>query len=458
MVIVPLIVGCSQFMHQFSGAVITTALPQMAASLGENPLRLNLAITCYLLALAIFVPISGWMADRFGARRVFMSAILLFTASSVICGFSSSLAELAMARTLQGIGGAMMVPVGRMIVFSSVPKDRLVRAMNYITIPGVLGPVLGPPVGGFIVTYFSWPWIFWLNLPIGLLGLALVAAFIPDIRAEKVGRLDLRGFVLLAVAIAGLVFGFEGLGRGLLPMTVMVSSIAIGSFCTILYLLHAQRTKEPIVDFALLRIRTFRASIAGGALFYMSTTSTIFLFALMLQIGYGMSALLSGLVILANAGGAVLQRIVFNPLLRIVSFRNLLVGNALLGGTTITVYAFFQESTPIGLMLPIMFIGGFSRAVQFTAVQSFGYAELPPDLVSRGTSFSAMIQQLTQSLGVGLVAVIVHMSQAAHGDETLTIADISPAYLALGLLVFLSAFIFWRLPATAGMELRERRR
>jgi hypothetical protein len=387
-----------------------------------------------------------------------MSAILLFTASSVMCGFSSSLAELAMARTLQGVGGAMMVPVGRVIVFSSVPKDRLVRAMNYITIPGVLGPVLGPPVGGFIVTYFSWPWIFWLNLPIGLLGLALVAAFIPDIRAEKVGRLDLRGFVLLAVAIAGLVFGFEGLGRGLLPMTVLVSSIAIGSFCTILYLLHAQRTKEPIVDFALLRIRTFRASIAGGALFYMSTTSTIFLFALMLQIGYGLSALLSGLVILANAGGAVLQRIVFNPLLRIVSFRNLLVGNALLGATTITIYAFFRESTPIGLMLPIMFIGGFSRAVQFTAVQSFGYAELPPELVSRGTSFSAMIQQLTQSLGVGLVAVIVHTSQAAHGSETLTIADISPAYLALGLLVFLSAFIFWRLPATAGMELRERRR
>lgn len=184
--IVPLIIGCAQFMHQFDGAVITTALPSMAESLGEDPLKLNLAITCYLLSLAVFVPISGWMADRFGAKPVFIWAIVVFTTSSVLCGLAHSLAELVIWRTLQGIGGAMMTPVGRVIVVKSVPKLELVKAMNYVTIPAVLGPVIGPSVGGFIVTYFSWPWIFFLNLPIGLLGIVLVRAYIPNIREENV--------------------------------------------------------------------------------------------------------------------------------------------------------------------------------------------------------------------------------------------------------------------------------
>src|SRR6516165_2952590 len=194
--VIPLIVGGAQFMHQFDGAVIATALPSMAASLGEDPIRLNLAITTYLLALAVFVPVSGWMADRFGARRVFMAAIVVFTASSVLCGLAHSLTELVLFRILQGMGGAMMTPVGRVIVLKSVPKLQLVQAMNAITIPAVLGPLLGPSVGGFIVTYFSWPWIFFINLPIGLAGVFMVRLFIPELRPEEVLPLDLRGSAL----------------------------------------------------------------------------------------------------------------------------------------------------------------------------------------------------------------------------------------------------------------------
>jgi EmrB/QacA subfamily drug resistance transporter len=456
-VIVPLIVGCAQFMHQFDGAVITTALPQMAQSLGDDPLRLNLAITCYLLALAMSVPISGWMADRFGARRVFMTAILVFTTASIMCGFSQNLAELALARTLQGAGGGMMVPVGRVIVLASVPKDRLVRAMNYITIPGVLGPVLGPPVGGFIVTYFSWQWIFWLNLPIGLLGLVLVHAYIPDVRAPSVPSLDVRGFLLVAVSIAGLVFGFEAMGRGLVPLPYIFAALAFGALGTLLYLLHARRTAQPIVDLTLMRLSTFRASITGGSLFYMSTTSSIFLFALMFQIGYGMSPFLSGLTILANAAGAVTQRFVLNPVLRVISYRTLLIGNALLGGVTLSIYGIFGADTPFWVILPVMFLGGFARAMQFAAVQTLAYAELSPNLMSRATSFSAMTQQMMQSFGVGLVAVIVHLGQSWNGGQ-LDLGDIAPAYFALGLLGFLSTIIFWRLPPSAGSELLERRR
>ena len=330
--IVPLIIGCAQFMHQFDGSVITTALPSMAASLGEDPLKLNLAITCYLLALAVFVPISGWMADRFGAKPVFISAILVFTTSSVLCGLSDSLAELVIFRTLQGIGGAMMTPVGRVIVVKSVPKLELVRAMNYVTIPAVLGPVIGPSVGGFIVTYFSWPWIFFLNLPIGLLGIVLVRAYIPDVREEKVAPLDLRGFVLIGLALGGLVFGFSLLGRPVLPRPVVFASLAVGAICGVFYLLHAKRKIDPIIDLSLLRIRTFAASIWGGSLFYLGTTSQVFLLALVLQLGFGLSAFHAGLVTLASAFGSVMNRFTVRPLLRVFGFRRLLIYNALLTG------------------------------------------------------------------------------------------------------------------------------
>src|SRR4029077_7908679 len=260
-IVASLIVGCAQFMHQFDGSVITTALPSMAESLNEDPIRLNMAITCYLLSLAVFVPISGWMADKYGAKRVFVWAIVVFSVSSVLCGIAHTLPELVVLRTIQGIGGAMMTPVGRVIVVKSVPRGELVTAMNYITIPAVLGPLLGPAVGGFIVTYFSWHWIFFLNLPIGLAGILLVRRFIPDIREEHAGPLDVRGFVLISLGLAGLVFGFSALGRGVLSGPVVATTIAGGAICAALYLLHARRATAPIIDLTLLRIRTFSASI-----------------------------------------------------------------------------------------------------------------------------------------------------------------------------------------------------
>ena len=218
---IPLIVGCAQFMHQFDGAVIATALPSMARSMREDPLQLNLAITCYLLALAVFVPISGWLADRFGAKRIYILAIVVFTVSSMLCGLSSTLPELVISRVLQGIGGAMMTPVGRVIVVKSVPRADLVKAMSYVTIPGALAPLLGPSVGGFIVTYFSWPWIFFMNLPIGILGIILVMIHIPEIKEDEVAPLDRAGFLLAAVSLASLMLGFESMGRDLLPTPVV---------------------------------------------------------------------------------------------------------------------------------------------------------------------------------------------------------------------------------------------
>src|SRR5262245_9669620 len=457
-VIAPFIVGCAQFMHQFDGAVITTAVPAMAASLNEDPIRLNLGITCYLLALAMFVPVSGWMSDRFGAKRVFLAAIVIFTVSSVLCGLVHALPELILLRTLQGIGGAMLRPVGRVIVVKSVLKLKLVTAMNYITIPAVLGPLLGPSVGGFIVTFFSWPWIFFMNLPIGLAGLLLVRAYIPDIREEDAGPLDLLGFLLVSVGLAGLVFGFSTIGRGVLPVSVITAAIGGGALCAALYFWHAQRTENPIIDLALLKIRTFQASITGGALFYLGTVSSVFLLALLLQLGFGLSAFQAGIITLASALGSLVMRFTFRPMLGLFGFRRLLICNALLTGAFLIGCAFFNPATPYLVIIVVLFIGGFSRSIQFTAAQSLAYAEMPPEQTGRATSFAAMAQQLAQSVGVGLAALVVHLSLVWHERTTLIHDDVAPAYVTLGLMAVLSVVMFWRLPANAGAELSERGR
>src|SRR5579863_1074125 len=226
--LVPLIVACALFMQNLDSTVIATALPAIARSFGEDPLRLNLAITSYLLSLAVFIPLSGWMADRFGARSVFRMAIVVFTVGSACCGFAQSLPELVAARILQGMGGAMMVPVGRLVMLRTVPKSELVRAMSYLTVPALVGPVLGPPLGGFIVTYSSWRWIFFINLPIGLLGIVLATLFIDDVRETTLWPLDWRGFLLAGLGLSGLMFGFETAGRGVLPATLVAVLLAVG--------------------------------------------------------------------------------------------------------------------------------------------------------------------------------------------------------------------------------------
>ncbi len=452
--IIPVIIGCAQFMHQFDGAVIATALPSMAASMHEDPVRLDLAISCYLLALAVFVPVSGWMADRFGAKRIYMLAIVIFTVSSLFCGLSQSLFEMVIWRTLQGIGGAMMTPVGRTIVVKSAPRSDLVKAMNYITIPGAFAPLLGPVVGGFIATYFSWPWIFYINLPIGFFGLVLVYFYIPEIKEEYTAPFDLIGFFLTGIALGCLVFGFEAMGHRLLPVPALIALIGTGLVSAILYVFHERRTENPIVDFSLLKISSFSASTSGGAFFYIGTTSAVFLMVLLLQSGFGYSAFHAGLIMLATAAGSLMTRFVFQPILRVLTFRQVLVYNSLLIAAYFFTTCFFSINTPYLVLACLMFIGGFARSTHFAAVQSFGYAGIPYENMSRATSFSSMSQQLSQSFGVGFVAFLVNQTSAWNGSTTLTTADIIPGFVALGLCALVSAFIFFRLPADAGMELR----
>jgi EmrB/QacA subfamily drug resistance transporter len=450
--LIPIIVGCAQFMHQFDGAVIATALPSMAHSLHEDPLRLNLAITCYLLTLAVFVPVSGWLADRWGAKNIYLIAIFIFTISSVLCGWASSLPQLVAARIAQGLGGAMMTPVGRLIVVRTAPKSDLVKAMNYITIPGALAPLLGPSVGGFIVTYFSWPWIFFINLPIGIMGLILVATRIPRFEQAPPPRFDFIGFALTSIALASLVFGFEIMGRAVLPTTYVIGLLLGGSLLTAGYLYHAQRIDNPIIDLKLMRIQSFAACIIGGGLFYVGTTSFVFLIALALQLGFGFSAFHAGLTTLAGAAGSLTTRFVFPYVLRWFGFRHLLIHNAILMGVYLIICGFFDPTMPFALLLVLLFIGGYARSTQFTAVQSLAYVDMPAEHMSSATSFAAMAQQLAQSFGVGLAALIIHTSLLWRGDHALNLSDMTPSFFTLGAAVIFSALIFKHLPAQTGAE------
>ncbi len=450
--LVPLIVACALFMENLDSTVIATALPAIARSLNEDPLRLNLAITSYLLSLAVFIPLSGWIADRYGARRVFRTAIVIFTAGSIACGIAQSLPELVAARIVQGMGGAMMVPVGRLVMLRTVPKSELVRAMSYLTVPALLGPVMGPPLGGFIVTYGSWRWIFFINLPIGVLGIVLATLFIEDVRESERWPLDLVGFILSGVGLAGLVFGFETAGRGVLPDGIVALLLGLGAIATTLYVFHARLRPYPIIDLSLLRIPTFGAAITGGLLFRIGVGATPFLLPLMLQLGFGLSPLGSGLLTFASAAGALTMKLTAAPIIRLLGFRSVLLGNAAISSVFLAASALFSPTTPHWLIFIVLLSGGFFRSLQFTSINTLAYADVPPALMSRATSFQSMIQQLSASIGVGSGALLVHMTLVFRDHGTLGAADFAPAFVVIGLISVSSILLFLQLSPQAGAE------
>lgn len=451
--LIPLIVACALFMENLDSSVLATALPSIAASLGESPLKLNLAITSYLFSLAVFIPVSGWVADRFGARTVFRAAIIVFTIGSLLCGLADSFWTLVAARTLQGLGGAMMVPVGRMVMLRSIPKSELVRAVAWLTVPALIGPVIGPPLGGFLTTYLSWRWIFWINLPIGILGVVLVTLYIPNIREEKVPPLDWRGFLMSAFGLCGLVFGFETIGRGLLPDSVVAGLLLVGAIGIGLYLRHARRHPHPLIDLSLLKVPTFRAGVAGGFLFRIGVGALPFLLPLMLQLGFGLSAFQSGMVTFASAAGALTMKMAAGPILRRLGFRRVLIGNAVISGIFIIICGLFRPDMAYPLMFALLLMGGFFRSLQFTSINTLSISDIDNPRMSRATSFTSMMQQLSLSAGVAVGAMVLHATVSYGGGvEQIRADSFMPAFFAVGITAMLSAIVFLRLPQDAGAE------
>lgn len=450
---VPLIVATALLMENIDGTVISTSLPQIARDLGADPIHLKLALTSYLLALAVFIPASGWAADRFGARLVFRLAIAVFAAGSIACAQSGTLPELIAARVLQGIGGSMMVPVGRLIVLRSSARSDLVNALAWLTIPALIGPVAGPPLGGFITTYFDWRWIFWINIPVAVLGFVLATLYIPDIRVPDVGRFDARGFFLLGPGLAGFLTGVTLAGLNLAPPT-LVWGVSLGGLGLLAaYLRHARLVAEPIVDLRLMRLPTFRVSVTGGTLFRIGVGATPFLLPLMFQIGFGLTAFQSGLMTFAAGLGAMGMKFVAQPLLRRYGFRRVLTVNAVVSALLILAPAGFGPETPWLWMVAVLFVGGVSRSLQFTSINAVAYADVPADRLSSATSFSAVLQQLSGSVGITVAAFGLEAMQALTGGPALAPTYFPAVFALIALVSLLSAWPFSRLAPGAGASL-----
>src|ERR1700675_1630743 len=326
--LIPLIVATALFMENMDSTVIATSLPAIAADIGTSPLTLKLAITSYLLALAVFIPASGWTADRVGARLVFSIPVAVFMIGSIGCALSGSVTDFVIARILQGAGGAMMTPVGRLVLLRSIDKSALVNAMAWVTVPALVGPVIGPPLGGFITTYLSWHWIFLINIPIGLLGIFMALRYIDPIRSEDPERFDLYGLLLAGIGLGGIAFGLSIAGLNLLPWTVVAALVVVGAISMTLYVIHARRTGSPVLDFSMLRLSTLRASIIGGFFFRLGIGPRPFLLPLLMQVGFGLSPFKSGLVTFASAVGAMGMKTLAARVIRTFGFRNIMVINA----------------------------------------------------------------------------------------------------------------------------------
>jgi EmrB/QacA subfamily drug resistance transporter len=455
--IVPLIVATALFMENMDSTVISTSLPAIAQALGTNPLALKLAVTSYLLSLAICIPASGWTADRFGTRNVFRTAIGVFVLGSIGCAASHSLEEFVLARIVQGAGGAMMTPVGRLIMVRSIDKRRLVNAMSLVTVPALIGPICGPPLGGFITTYASWHWIFLINVPIGLVGIALASRFIPNIRVERPDPFDYVGFLLSGCAIAGLAFGLSAMGLEFLPTSVVASLLCGGAISAGAYLIHARRTPVPILDLNLFRLPTFRASIFGGFLFRLGIGALPFLLPLLLQIGFHLTPFESGLITFTTALGSMFMKAAVASVLHRYGYRKVLIYNALISSIFLTACATFVQGMPFAAMIAILLSGGFFRSLQFTSINTIAYAEIEPAKMSRATAMVAAAQQLSLSTGVAIGALVVELTLRLKHSTTMGINDFPPAFLFVGLLSASAVFIFMRLPPDAGAELAGRR-
>ena len=430
--------------------VITTSLPAIAVDIGENPLALKLALTSYLVSLAVFIPISGWVADRYGSRSVFMTAIVVFIGGSLLCAISNSLPAFVIARFLQGMGGAMMVPVGRLVIMRAVPKRDYVAALNYLTIPALMGPVIGPALGGAITLFFHWRWIFIINLPIGILGLFLVHRFIPNLREAEVPPFDWRGFALSGGGLSALMLGLSALGGHLLPMWATAASIVGGATLLYAYVVHARRTEHPSLDLRLFRSPTFFNGVAAGSIFRIGVGATPFLLPLLLQLGFGLNPLQSGLLTCATAIGAMFMKTLTVMILKRWGFRTVLTINALLAGISVVICAFFNSTTPHVVIVLVLLLSGCLRSLQFTGLQALSFAETTREDMSQATSIASMTQRLAQSLGIAIGAYALELSSLAQGHASIVAADFPPAFIAIGVLAALSALFHRRLAAFGG--------
>ena len=457
--LIALIVSFAFFMQQLDGTVIATALPQMARTFGERPVTVSIGMTAYLLTLAVFIPGSSWMADRFGSKTVFGAAIIVFTLGSVLCGASNSLPEFVGARILQAIGGAMMLPVGRLAVLRIAEKHELLRTMQYITAPGLIAPVLGPPLGGFITTYASWRWIFFLNIPIGLVGFVLVCIYMTNFRSDERRPFDVTGFALSGIGLSAAMYGFTLLGRedGNWPLTA--GFLIAGILVVAAAIRHGQRHPAPLVNLAPLRVSTFAmCTLTGGALYRMIIGATPFLWPLMFQVGFGRTAFVSGLLVMACTSGDLGAQAFVRPVIRRFGFRVVMLTSCIVTTLFIFSCALFTGQTPLFAIAFVLAMIGIFRSLQFTSMSALAFSEVQPEHMSAASTLSSTTQQISVGLGVAFGAFALNSIAFGRGDagHALSTADFQLAFVAVGVLGIIATLLFLRLPIDAGRQMMQR--
>ncbi len=442
------LIAFSFFMQMLDSTIVNTATPTIAAGMGIAPLDLRTALTSYTLALAVFIPLSSWLSDRYGTRAVFWWAILIFTLGSLACGLAQNLWMLVAARIVQGFGGAMMIPVGRLALVRAFDKSEFVDAMAFATIPGLIGPAIGPLLGGFFSEYLSWRMIFFVNLPFGLIGLFMARRFMPDYRGDPRSRLDMPGFALFALGAGGLSWALEQVSDNRYAQGILAGIAAFAALA--LYLRHARRAPAPIVDLKLLRIRSFRIAFNGAFATRLGVGGIYFLLTLLFQVGFGYSALVAGALQVPQAVAMLLMRFFAGTIIKYQGYRRVLLYNTALSGILIMLFATLHDATPVWLICVQVFVYGFVMSLQYTAMNTLGFVDLSPTQASMGSSMTSTIQNLSISFGIAfaslLMAVFLHGS---HGGEHY-IAAFRATMLILGGVTTLSSLMFAGLPRRAG--------
>ena len=455
----PWVVATALFMEQLDATIVNTAIPSIAASLHVSPLSLKSVVTIYILSLAVGIPISGWMADRFGTRRVFGSAIALFTLASVLCGLSVNVPMLTAARLLQGIGGAMMMPVGRLAIIRTFPKSELLGAMNFVIIPALIGPLLGPAVGGLIVHWVSWRAIFFVNVPVGLGALYLVYRYMPNYQASARRPLDVIGFILFGCGTALLSWLLEIFGEHTLDPVTAVLMLGLSVALLAAYGWHASGIEFPLLRLALFRIRTFRISVLGGFVTRLGVGGLPFLLPLLYQIGLGLPAWQSGLLMMPAALAAMGMKLISQRLLARFGYRRVLIVNTICIGATIGMFALVNTGTPLALIVLFSLLQGFFNSLQFSGMNSLVYADVEQSDSSMASTISSSFQQLSMSFGLATGSLVTawFLGDVPQTDRMMVTSALHSAFMTLSVVTMLSSLAFWGLRRADGESISKGR-
>ncbi|HET7792339.1 MAG TPA: multidrug transporter subunit MdtD [Rhizobacter sp.] len=445
--LLPWLVAIAFFMQTLDGTILNTALPAMAASLGESPLRMQSVVVAYMLTVALLIPASGWLADRFGTRQVFVGAIVLFSLGSLLCALSTSLTQLVGARIVQGLGGALLLPVGRLAILRGFPRGELIQALTFVTLPGLVGPLVGPTLGGWLVQVASWHWVFLINLPVGLLGVAVARRHMPDLRGAVGQRFDLRGFVLFSSGLVMVSLGLQGLGEHALSVVTSMLLVTGGLAAMVGYWLHATRTPQPLFSPALMRIPTFAIGLAGNLFSRLGSGAMPFLIPLFLQVGLGYSPSATGMSMIPTAIGAMLSKTFAAPLIQRLGYRQVLVVNTLLLGLMIASFGLVDKATPQLTILVMLGVFGVFNSMQFTAMNTLTLGDLDATTASSGNSLLSVVMQLSMSLGVAAGAALLAAFSGTrfHATEGAVVASFQATFFSVGGLSMVAAFIFFQL-------------